>query len=91
MMRMKPVTKWMECCTQAALHMVTVSFSAINPDEAFEFLEVMQLFNSSRDGVTVPGTYTRAVPQVHTLSTIVLNSRDWYKIIWLPEILCFNN
>ena len=35
---------------------VTLSFPAINADEAFESLEVMQLFNSSRDGVTVPGT-----------------------------------
>ena len=23
------------------------------------------------------------------LSTIVLNSRDWSEIVWLPEILCF--
>ena len=41
---------------------VTVSFPAINPDEAFESLEVKQLFNSallSRDGITVPGTYAR--------------------------------
>ena len=35
---------------------VTVSFPAINADEAFESLEVTQLFNPSRDGVTVPGT-----------------------------------
>ena len=35
---------------------VTVSFPAINADEAFESLEVTQLFNLSRDGVTVPGT-----------------------------------
>ena len=27
----------------------------------------------------------------YTLSTIVLNSRDWYEIIWLPEISCFKN
>ena len=25
-----------------------------------------------------------------SLSTIVLNSRDWSEIVWLPEILCFN-
>ena len=24
-----------------------------------------------------------------SLSTIVLNSRDWSEIIWLPEISCF--
>ena len=39
---------------------VTVSFPAINPDEAFKSLEVTQLFNLSRDGVTVPGTYARS-------------------------------
>ena len=39
---------------------VTVSFPAINADEAFESLEVTQLFNSSRDGVTVPGTCARS-------------------------------
>ena len=26
-----------------------------------------------------------------SLSTIVLNSRDWSEIVWLPEILCFKN
>ena len=26
-----------------------------------------------------------------SLSTIVLNSRDWYEIIWLPEISRFKN
>ena len=26
-----------------------------------------------------------------SLSTIVLNSRDWSEIIWLPGILCFKN
>ena len=26
-----------------------------------------------------------------SLSTIVLNSRDWYEIIWLPEILRYKN
>ena len=25
------------------------------------------------------------------LSTIVLNSRDWSEIVWLPEILCSKN
>ena len=39
---------------------VTVSFPAINPDEAFESLQVTQLFSSSRDGVTVPSTYARS-------------------------------
>ena len=39
---------------------VTVSFPAINADETFESLEVTQLFNSSRDGVTVPGTCARS-------------------------------
>ena len=39
---------------------ITVSFPAINPDNAFESLEVMQLFNSSRDGITIPGTYARS-------------------------------
>ena len=39
---------------------ITVSFPAINPDEVFESLEVMQLFNSSRDGVAVPGTYAHS-------------------------------
>ena len=39
---------------------VTVSFPAINADEAFESLEVMQLFNSFRGGVTVPGTCARS-------------------------------
>ena len=24
-----------------------------------------------------------------SLSTIVLNSRDWSEIVWLPEISCF--
>ena len=28
---------------------------------------------------------------VISLSTIVLNSRDWYEIIWLPEISRFKN
>ena len=51
---MKPVTKWMMHASS-----ITVSFPAINPDEAFKFLDVTQLFNSSRDGVTVPGMYTR--------------------------------
>ena len=27
--------------------------------------------------------------QMLSLSTIVLNSRDWSEILWLPEILCF--
>ena len=27
--------------------------------------------------------------ELSSLSTIVLNSRDWSKIIWLPEISCF--
>ena len=26
-----------------------------------------------------------------SLSTIALNSRDWYEIIWLPEISRFKN
>ena len=39
---------------------VTVSFPTINADEAFESLEVTQLFNPSRDGVTVPGTCARS-------------------------------
>ena len=26
-----------------------------------------------------------------SLSTIVLNSRDWSEIAWLPEISCFKN
>ena len=26
-----------------------------------------------------------------SLSTIVLNSRDWSEIVWLPEISCFKN
>ena len=26
-----------------------------------------------------------------SLSTIVLNSRDWSEIVWLPKILCFKN
>ena len=39
---------------------VIVSFPVINADEAFESLEVMQLFNSSRDGVTVPGMCARS-------------------------------
>ena len=39
---------------------IKVSFPAINPDEAFESLEVMQLFNSSGDGVIVPNTYARS-------------------------------
>ena len=38
---------------------VTVSFPAINVDEAFKSLEVTQLFNSSRDGVTL-GTCARS-------------------------------
>ena len=29
--------------------------------------------------------------QISSLSTIVLNSRDWYEIIWLPEISRFKN
>ena len=37
-----------------------MSFPAINADEAFKSLEVMQLFSSSRDGVTVPGTCARS-------------------------------
>ena len=28
---------------------------------------------------------------VISLSTIVLNSRDWSEIVWLPEISRFNN
>ena len=39
---------------------VIVSFPAINADEAFKSLEVTQLFYSSRDGVTVPGTCARS-------------------------------
>ena len=39
---------------------VIVSFPAINADKAFKSLEVTQLFNSSRDGVTVPGTCARS-------------------------------
>ena len=26
-----------------------------------------------------------------SLSTVVLNSRDWSEIVWLPKILCFKN
>ena len=26
-----------------------------------------------------------------SLSTIVLNSRDWSEIVWLPKISCFKN
>ena len=26
-----------------------------------------------------------------SLSTVVLNSRDWSEIVWLPEISCFKN
>ena len=37
-----------------------MSFPAINADEAFKSLEVTQLFNSSRDGVTVPGMCARS-------------------------------
>ena len=29
------------------------------------------------------------IPKVTSLSTIVLNSKDWSEIIRLPEILCF--
>ena len=25
------------------------------------------------------------------VSSLVLNSRDWYEIVWLPQILCFKN
>ena len=28
---------------------------------------------------------------VVSLSMVVLNSRDWSEIVWLPEILCFKN
>ena len=28
---------------------------------------------------------------VLSLSTVVLNSRDWYEIVWLPEISRFKN
>ena len=32
------------------------------------------------------------VPTIYiSLSTVVLNSRDWSEIIWLPENLCFKN
>ena len=27
--------------------------------------------------------------RISSLSTIVLNSRDWSEIVWLPKILCF--
>ena len=30
-------------------------------------------------------------PQLISLSTVVLNSRDWSEITWLLEILCFKN
>ena len=33
----------------------------------------------------------RIISTVLSLSTIVLNSRDWYEIIWLPEISRFKN
>ena len=58
---------------------VTVSFPAINADGAFESLEVTQLFNSSRDGVTVPGTcaHSKAI-QIYSVvfkRTLYYNSR----------------
>ena len=28
---------------------------------------------------------------VISLSAVVLNSRDWSEIVWLPEISCFKN
>ena len=31
------------------------------------------------------------IAKILSLSTIVLNSRDWYEIIWLPKILRFKN
>ena len=33
----------------------------------------------------------RKTSLILSLSTIVLNSRDWYEIIWLPEISRFKN
>ena len=38
---------------------------------------------------TVSGVYTVCLCVNISLSTIVLNSRDWSEIVWLPEISCF--
>ena len=53
----------------------------------------MRVFcNSCQIFLKVLRVYLYSYVHIRTsLSTIVLNSRDWYEIIWLPEISHFKN
>ena len=55
---------------------ITANPSAINPDEAFESLEVTQLFNLSRDGVIVSGTRVRS-KAILIIKRMLYNNSTW--------------
>ena len=47
--------------------------------------------NSKHAYFSARNPFSRCSISMVSLSTLVLNSRDWYKIIWLTEILHFKN